>query len=111
MSDGAPSSRWTERARLQRIETQLAASDPALGAVFRSWRHSGSGSSVSGPSHDETVPLWAGITFVVAFTVWLLGPQLAILLGLAAFWWVRRTSGNPLATARARQPGRRRSGS
>ena len=48
---------------------------------------------------------------MVAFTVWLLGPLLGILLGSAAFWWVRRTSGDPLAAAPLRQHLRRRSGS
>jgi len=111
MSDGDALRRRTDRARLQRIETELVASDPGFAEAFRSWLPSGSGSSPSGPAHDETVPLWVGITFLVAFTVWLLGPLLGILLGLAAFWWVGRTSGDPLVAAVRRQHPRRRSGS
>jgi hypothetical protein len=110
MSEGGSGPRWKDRARLQRIESQLTEDDPGFAEVFRSWRPSGAGSSASLPSSDETVPLWAIITFLVAFTGWVLGPMTSVLLGLVGFWWARRTGRDPFAAARRRERLRRRTG-
>ena len=89
-----------DQARLQRIESSLACTDPALARRFRSWRPpSGQRPTLPGWS---AVPGWAMAVFLVGFTWWVLSPVVGVLvvIGFAAFWVHQR------AAARAR-PARR----
>ena len=81
-----------ERARLGRIEAELAGADPALVARFRRWGPSAGREPP--PSGWSTVDAWILVVFLVAFCTWTLAPfvgSLVATLAMARWWWERRT--------------------
>ena len=60
------------RARLRRIEEELAAADPALVGRFRRWESAG-GPEAIGPGWS-VVPAWVLLVLLVGFTTWMAAP-------------------------------------
>jgi Protein of unknown function (DUF3040) len=101
-----------ERARLARIETELAGSDPGLVARFRRWRPT-TESEVT-RSGWSTVPVWMLVVFLVGFGSWTVGPWLGGLVVAVAGCRVardrmRRRGGGRVGPAQGpqRKPDRR----
>ena len=71
-----------DRARLMRIEAELAAADPALARRFRRWKSSG-GHEVVAPGWSS-VPGWALVVFLVGFTTWMVAPAVGSAVAVVA---------------------------
>ena len=77
-----------DRARLGRIEAELAGADPALVARFRRWRPSADDESA--PPGWSAVPAWTVLVFLVAFCAWVLAPSVGWLVAIVgAVCWLR----------------------
>ena len=61
-----------DRARLRRIEEELAAADPALVGRFRGWEPLGVPEAI-GPGWS-VMPAWVLLVFLVGFTTWMAAP-------------------------------------
>lgn len=77
-----------DRARLMRIEAELAAADPALARNFRRWKSSG-GHEVAGPGWS-TMPEWVLVVFLVGFTTWMVAPAVGSAVAVVACCWAAR---------------------
>jgi Protein of unknown function (DUF3040) len=87
-----------DRARLMRIEAELAAADPALARRFRRWKSSG-GHEVVAPGWSA-VPGWALVVFLVGFTTWMVAPAVGSAVAVvaccgAARRWARNQEARP----------------
>jgi len=71
-----------DRARLMRIEAELAAADPALARRFRRWKSS-DGLEVAGPGWSA-VPTWMVVVFLVGFTTWMVAPAVGSAVAVVA---------------------------
>ena len=65
-----------DRARLRRIEAELAAADPALAQRFRRWKPPSAGWTV--------LPAWALLVFVIGFTTWMVAPAVGVVVAVIA---------------------------
>ncbi|MDT7580501.1 MAG: hypothetical protein QOK35_1765 [Pseudonocardiales bacterium] len=105
-----------DQARLRRIESDLASTDPALARRFRSWRP---------PAHQpvtlpgwSAMPRWVMEVFLVGCAGWMLPPALCavVVAGIAACRLWSHTADRPCPPqqraapggGRRRPPGRRR---
>ena len=65
-----------DRARLDRIENELVAADPALADSFRHWRPR------TAPASWSVAAPWMLFVFVLGFVTWVLAPALGVALAL-----------------------------
>ena len=79
-----------DRARLGRIEAELAGADPALVARFRRWGPAADAERP--PSGWSAVPAWSVLVFVVAFSAWVVAPFVGWLVAIVAavHWLLQR---------------------
>ena len=82
---GAVSLDAGDRARLRRIEAELAAADPALATRFRRWTRPSEPEPI-GPGWS-VVPPWMLMVLLVGFTTWMVAP--AVGAAIAVLGWAR----------------------
>jgi hypothetical protein len=78
-----------DRARLRRIEAELAADDPALVGRFRQWEPA-SGQEAIGPGWS-VVPPWVVLVFLVGFLSWTGAPVVGAAVAVIGCVRIART--------------------
>jgi Protein of unknown function (DUF3040) len=77
-----------DRARLTRIESELADADPDLAKRLRGWRASADPAAVQ-PGWSVAPP-WMIVVFLVAFGSWVVTPAIGGVIAVTAGCWVLR---------------------
>lgn len=90
-----------DRARLERIELELASSDPALAARFRRWAPPRAPRALA-PGWS-VVPGWALVVFLIGFTTWVGAPVLGVFVAVGAVFHLLLRRTRHLRVGRARR--------
>ena len=75
-----------ERRRLNEIETMLTGADPQLADAFHRWWLPPEPGG--GPDGVTEVSPWVGMTLLVAFASWIVGPVVGLLTAIAGLAWM-----------------------